>query len=161
MPLVREARATGVSGHTLVHKQNRVAARLDRGSILLAKTLPTLAPIFQRLRLAAARAVSAAAARAAGARSALGARGATALVGVVKARPLERDARSVEDALCVLSAARAANFGTLGHGVLDLKYIAACTAAIVITCHLANTFRTHARLGQAGWRKDTRPATFA
>ena len=58
-----------------------------------------------------------------------------ALVGVVESAALKLDAAGRERLGCRGTAARAHDFGVLGHGMLNLKHVAAARALVIVARH--------------------------
>lgn len=64
-----------------------------------------------------------------------GAGAAAALVGVVETAAVELDAAGRERLGCRSAAAWAHDLGTLGHGMLNLKHVAAARALVIVARH--------------------------
>ena len=82
-----------------------------------------------RLSLVVVRAVGAAAAGGAGAGAA------ASLIGVVETAALKFNAAGRERLGCRGTAARAYDLGRLGHGMLNLKHVAAARALVIVARH--------------------------
>ena len=108
---------------------------MDLISASTRKTIPISPQLIRepewqdRLSLVVVRAVGAAAA------GGVGAGTTAALVGVVEAAALKLDAAGRERLGCRSAATRAHDLGGLGHGMLNLKHVAAARALVIVARH--------------------------